>query len=296
MKTFNRRRGVAIVIALFFCFCMLILFVSMMFRQSSTAGHNQITIQERQAFFAARAAMQHFLLKAKLFPTELYDAVEFAQGKNPLCNFTEFDGLSESGQNAFEPLGSRAELYVRVLPTRELDSDKKPKYFYYPIPGKNAFVRLGSYHNPDYRFLAPGLAASDPEIRYIKPEAPAAELKPDKYLKYYIRDCCNMTYEGTRLQPPVEMVTDKTIKDINDFDIATSDGYPYTMNYRVNEVKIQSIKGLRKYGEEAIEGLRKYGEEAIEVSVEGLVKNFQGKVTPQTQRRVQKITRKGSID
>ncbi|MDD3146425.1 MAG: hypothetical protein PHD82_03905 [Candidatus Riflebacteria bacterium] len=73
------RRGVAIVIALFFCFCMLILFVSMMFRQTSTAGHNQLTIQERQAFFAARAAMQHFLLKAKLFPTELYDAVEFAQ-------------------------------------------------------------------------------------------------------------------------------------------------------------------------------------------------------------------------
>ncbi len=281
----NRRRGVAIVIALFFCFCLLILFVSMMFRQSSTAGHNQITIQERQAFFAARAAMQHFLLKAKLFPTELYDAVEFAQGKNPLCNFTEFDGLTDSGQNAFEPLGSRAELYVRVLPTRELDSDKKPKYFYYPIPGKNAFVRLGSYHNPDYRFLAPGLAASDPETRYIKPETPAAELKPDKYLKYYIRDCCNMVYEGTRLQPPVEMTADKTIKNINDFDIATNDGYPYTMNYRVNEVKIQSIKGLRKYGEEA-----------IEVSVEGLIKNFQGKVTPQTQRRIQKITRKGSVD
>ena len=285
MKTFNRRRGVAIVIALFFCFCMLIMCVSMMFRQSSTAGHNQITIQERQAFFAARAAMQHFLLKAKLFPTELYDAVEFAQGKNPLCNFTEFDGLTESGQNAFEPLGSRAELYVRVLPTRELDSDKKPKYFYYPIPGKNAFVRLGSFHNPDYRLLAPGLAAPDPDTRYIKPEAPEAELKPAKYLKYYIRDCCNMTYEGTRLQPPAEMVADKTIKDINDFDIATSDGYPYTMNYRVNEVKIQSIKGLRKYGEEA-----------IEVSVEGLVKNFQGKVTPQIQRRIQKITRKGSID
>lgn len=94
-----------------------------------------------------------------------------------------------------------------------------------------------------------------------------------------------MVYEGTRLQPPVEMTADKTIKNINDFDIATNDGYPYTMNYRVNEVKIQSIKGLRKYGEEA-----------IEVSVEGLIKNFQGKVTPQTQRRIQKITRKGSVD
>ncbi len=279
------RRGIAIVIALFFSFCMLIMFVSMMFRQSSTAGHNQLTIQERQAFFAARAAMQHFLLKAKLFPTELYDAVEFAQGKNPLCNFTEFDGLTDGGQNAFESTSNRAELFVRVLPSREIDSDKKTKYYYYPLPGKNAFIRLGSYHNPDYRFLAPGLATDETEDRYIKPNLPDAKFKPDKYLKYYIRDCCNLSYDGNRIQAPLEMAADKTIKNINDFDIVTSDGYPYTMNYRVNEVRIQSIKGLRKYGEEA-----------IEVSVEGQVKNFQGKVTPQTQKRVQKITRRGSVD
>jgi hypothetical protein len=285
IRKLGSRRGVAIVVALFFCFCLLILFVTMMFRQSSTSGHNKLTIQERQAFFAARAAMQHFLVKAKLFPTELYDAVEFAQGKNPLCNFTEFDGLTENGQNAFEPMSSRPELYVRVLPTRELDSDKKTKYYYYPLPGKNAFVRLGSYHNPDYRFLAPGLAVSDPEERYTTPQPPAANLKPGKYLKYYIRDCSNLTGDGNRLQPPLEMTAAKNIKNINDFDIATQDGYPYTLNYRVNEVKIQSIKGLKKYGEEA-----------IEVCVEGLVKNFQGKVTTQSQKRIQKITRKGSID
>ncbi|HNX74854.1 MAG TPA: hypothetical protein PLM07_06880 [Candidatus Rifleibacterium sp.] len=286
MKTIHlSRRGVAIVIAMFFSFCMLILFVSMMFRQSSTAGHNQLTIQERQAFFAARAAMQHFLLKAKLFPTELYDAVEFAQGKNPLCNFTEFEGLTEGGQNAFESMSSRAELFVRVLPSRELDSDKKIKYYYYPLPGKNAFIRLGSYHNPDYRFLAPGFAVSEPEDRYTKPLTPDSKFKPDKYLKYYIRDCCNLSFDGNRLQAPLEMTADKNIKNINDFDIVTNEGYPYTLNYRVNEVKIQSIKGLRKYGEEA-----------IEVNVEGLVKNFQGKVTPQTQKRVEKITRKGSVE
>jgi predicted PurR-regulated permease PerM len=97
----NKKRGVAIVVALFFSFCMLVLFVAMMYRQSSTSGHNQLTNQERQAFFAARAAMQHFLLKAKLFPTELYDAVEFAQGKNPLCNFAEFEGTTAGGQLAF---------------------------------------------------------------------------------------------------------------------------------------------------------------------------------------------------
>jgi len=285
MKKINNRRGVAIVVALLFSFCMLVLFVAMIYRQSSTAGHNQLTIQERQAFFAARAAMQHFLLKAKLFPTELYDAVELAQGKNPLCNFSEFEGVAPSGESAFEPMSGKSDLYVMVHPVRELDSNKQPKYLYYPLPGKNAFIRLGSYHNPDYRFLIPGLAVSDPEDRYIKPSLPEASLKADKYLKYYFRDCTNMVIDGARLQGPLEITMDKTIGNINDWDAATKDGYPYDMSYRVTDVKIQSIKGLRKYGEEA-----------IEVCVEGRAKNFQGKITPQTQKRVQKITRRGSVD
>jgi hypothetical protein len=63
---------------------------ALVFRQSSTASHNLINLIEKQAFFASRSAIQHFLLKAKLFPTELYDAVEISKGKNPLFNFTEF--------------------------------------------------------------------------------------------------------------------------------------------------------------------------------------------------------------
>ena len=86
----KNKKGSAIVIAVFFAFCMLILLGAMVFRQSSTKSHNQISILDKQALLAARSAMQHFLLKAKLFPTELYDAVEISQGKNPLFNFTEY--------------------------------------------------------------------------------------------------------------------------------------------------------------------------------------------------------------
>ncbi|GAB4281535.1 MAG: hypothetical protein Kow0029_26700 [Candidatus Rifleibacteriota bacterium] len=278
----NKRRGVAIVVALLFSVCMLILLVAMLFRQSATSGHNKITIQERQAFFASRAAIQHFLVKAKFFPTELYDAVELSQGKNPLCNFTEFEG-SYKGSPAFEAMSSNPDVYVRIAP-RELDINKKPKYFYYPLPGKDAFIRLGSFHNPDYRFLAPGLADTDPETRYIRPTPPKADWNADKYLKYYIRDCTNMLVDGVRMQPPLEMAVDKTIKKITDWDVATNDGYPYTMSYRVDDVKIQSIKGLRKYGEEA-----------IEISVEGRVKDFQGKLTTQVQKKIEKITRRGAL-
>lgn len=279
----SRRRGVAIVIAIFFSFCMLILFVSMIFRRSSTSGHNRLTIQERQAFFASRAAIQHFLVKAKLFPTELYDAVEFSQGKNPLCNFTEFEG-DIAGKGAFEPMASKPDVYVRVYPERELDIYKKPKYFYYPIPNMNAFVQLSSFHNPDYRFLAPGLAKDDPESRYLRPKKPDASLKPDKFLKYFVRDCTNMVVNGVRLQPPLEMVIDSKIKKISDWDVASSEGYPYTMSYRVEDVKIQSIKGLRKYGEEA-----------IDIIVEGQIKDFQGKLTSQVQKKTERITRRGAL-
>jgi hypothetical protein len=284
-KSMRQNSGIAIVVAVFFAFCMLILFVAMMFRQSNTALHNQLTIDERQAFFAARAAMQHFLLKAKLFPTELYDAVEISQGKNPLCTFAEFEGGTDSGQPAFEPMATRSDLYVRVRPERELDINQQPKYFYHQLPGKNAYIRLGSYHNPDYRFLAPGLARSEPEDRYVKPSPPPVSANAGKYLAYYIRDCSNMLMDGARMQPPLEVVISPQVKSINEWDAATMDGYPYTMSYKVTEVKIQSIKGLRKYGEEA-----------IEVSVEGTAKNFQGKLIPQTQKRVQRITRTGAVD
>ncbi|MCK9455979.1 MAG: hypothetical protein PHF08_01805 [Candidatus Riflebacteria bacterium] len=283
----NTKRGMAIVISLVVSFCLLLLFVALNMRQSSTASHNQITLQERQALFSARAAMQHFLLKIKLFPTELYDAVELAQGKNPIFDFSEFEAKSETNDNAFVSysIPGKESVYIRVLPSKEYDMYGQPKYFYHPLPGKDAFIRLGSFTNPDYRFLLKNSASSDPEKKYLSPAAPPIELKADKYLKYFIRDCTNQSLLTANLQPALDMTINSEISKIKNFDIAKHEGYPYTMNYSVSEVKIQSIQGLRKYGEEA-----------LEISVEGIATNFQGKSKSQTHKRIQKITRKGSIE
>lgn len=283
----NSKRGMAIVISLVVSFCLLLLFVALNMRQSSTASHNQITLQERQALFAARAAMQHFLLKIKLFPTELYDAVELAQGKNPIFDFSEFEAKNETNDNTFVSysIPGKESVYIRVLPSKEYDMYGQPKYFYHPLPGKDAFIRLGSFTNPDYRFLLKNSASSDPEKRYLNPVAPPKELKADKYLQYFIRDCTNQSLLSANLQPVLDMTINSEISKIKDFDIAQNDGYPYTMNYNVSEVKIQSIQGLRKYGEEA-----------LEITVEGIATNFQGKSKSQTHKRIQKITRKGSIE
>ena len=44
-------------------------------------------VEKEQALYVARGAQQHALLKFRLMPTELYDAVAFSIGKNPLYDF-----------------------------------------------------------------------------------------------------------------------------------------------------------------------------------------------------------------
>ena len=273
------RQGVAIVIALFFSFCLMILFVGMLFQQRNTASHNRISLQERQAFFAARSAIQHFLLKSKLFPTELYDAVEFKQGKNPLCDFSEFPA-QENGKQLFAPVPGEAGVYRRVFPTEELDMRNKTKYFYLKLPlQEEMYIRLGSYYNPDYRFLAPALAESNAAQRYTKPKPLPASFNGGKFLDYYIKDCSNTNGE----QPALETIIGTDVKNARSWKLS-SRGHPYTMQYLVEAVKIHAMKGLRRYNEEA-----------IEISVVGKIFDFQGKPFNQVQKKIMKITRRGAL-
>ena len=277
------KKGSALVIALFFAFCMLIMIGAMVFKQSNTASHNQISLLDKQAFFAARASMQHFLLKAKLFPTELYDAVEISQGKNPLFNFAEFENVTDTGNELFVEYTDRSGVYVKN-DNSENDSNGKPRYFYTKLPSKNSYIRLSSYNNPDYRFIAPGLSQLAPEKKFTEPSEPSESYKAFKYLHYYFRDCCNYKLKNTSLQPVMEITKSASIKNINDFDITKEEGYPYTLKYSVVDV-----------GVKAIQGMKKYGEEAIEITVAGEIVNFQNKTSSQLHNKTQKITRKGSV-
>jgi hypothetical protein len=277
----NNKKGAALVIALFFAFCMLILMGALVFRQSSTASHNLINLIEKQAFFASRSAIQHFLLKAKLFPTELYDAVEISKGKNPLFNFTEFPD-----HNNFE------ECFGIGIPDVYTNKDdqlinNKPRYYYIKLPNKDSFIRMGSYYNPDYRFLAPNIYEDEIDKKYTDPKKVSESYHADKFLKYYYRDCINYEEDNVDLQPLLKTEKSNNIKNPNKFDIAEEplNSYPYTMRYKIKEINVKAIQGMRKYGEEA-----------IEIKVIGTVINFQNKKHEQEQNLIQNITRKGSYN
>lgn len=280
-----KKRGMAIVIVLFFSMALMILIASMFFQHRSVAGRNKISLRNQQAYFAARSAMQHLLLKARLFPTELYDAVEFQQGKNPYMDFTEFPFRNEDGDAAFAELPTYSGVYKRIIPN-ETDSSGRVKYFYLPVKENGAepkaLIRMASYYNAYYRYLAPGLAPADEPEKYIEPDNSAYNASnPDKFVKYFIRDCTNDLVDGKLLQPALKTGKASGLETEQTWNI-NSDGYPYTMNYRV---KMLSIK--------AIEGLRRYNEEAIEIECEGNVVDFQGIPATKTFKEIKKITRTG---
>ena len=284
----NIRKGSTLTTALIISFCTLIVLGAIVFRQTNTSPHNQLTILDKQAFFAARSAMQHFLLKAKLFPTELYDAVEISQGKNPLFSFTEYSIENQNGRDAFEEYPLRPNLYIRKGNPQELpeefDQAGKSKYYYIKLPNRNNFIRLASYHNPAYRFLAPNLAKDSQNLKYTEPNEPNSTYNASKYLTYYFRDCTNHSVNNKILQPTLETIIANGIKNINNFDIAVEDGYPYTLNYSVSDIKIKTIQGMKKYDEET-----------IEITVEGSAIDFLKKKKTQKIAHTHTITRKGSI-
>lgn len=57
----------------------------------SLAGSNEpvreFVMEKKQAEYLAKGAQQHFLLKFRYLPTELYDAVAYSIGKNPYYDF-----------------------------------------------------------------------------------------------------------------------------------------------------------------------------------------------------------------
>ncbi len=281
----RRREGMALIIVLIFAVCLLVLFASMSFQHRSVAGRNKLSLRDQQAYFASRAAMQHFLLKARLFPTELYDAVEFMQGKNPYYDFSEFPFRTDDGKPAFQELPSYSGVYKRIIPV-EADASGRVKFFYIPlkITGSEpeAMLRIASFYNPNYRYLAPKIAPAALPDKYISPDnSKNSGQAPGKFLSYFFRDCTNDLVDGQILQPALKTEKAPGLETEQSWGI-NDEGYPYTMTYSIKSVQIRAIQGLRRYNEEA-----------IEVECRGSVVDFQDQPASKELQQIRKITRTG---
>ncbi|NLI78752.1 MAG: hypothetical protein GX442_20220 [Candidatus Riflebacteria bacterium] len=76
----GRRRGLAVVVVLFFGFAMGLLVYFLIGANANLSLQNRKTIGQLQAYYLAHSAFQHVQLKLRLLPQETYDAFEGGAG------------------------------------------------------------------------------------------------------------------------------------------------------------------------------------------------------------------------
>ncbi len=207
-------------------------------------------IRELQAQFLAAGAMQHAELKVRYFPTELYDASEYSQGKNPYFDFTE---LTKTEYDNLDPI-RRAE-----------------------FASTEPYVHKAGPFNPGPRFISAGTLMTDNVAKWSRlqaldpADADAANFlshatdwfgtdgwpmeedgrtrvpNSDLYLWKYRYDLSNRN----TIQPALTIATNTTVP-AHLFDAAIHSDSPYAAMYEVTKLRVLSVAGQRRLNEEAV--------------------------------------------
>lgn len=246
----NRARsGMAIVIALVLSSVMLVsaLYLYRAGREYRFQLHK--SIRELQAQFLAAGAIQHAELKVRFFPTELYDASEYSQGKNPYFDFTE---LNNASYTALDPI-RRAEygtsvhvhkagpfnLGPRFITEGVLKTDDSVKWSQLSSLSANDYDPANFTGNAANWFGTDGWPKEEDGLTLVR--------NSDLYMWKYRQDLSNRN----TIQPALCLNKNVTV-DPYRFEAATDLGTPYEGMYEVTKLKVLSVAGQRRFNEEAV--------------------------------------------
>lgn len=103
----GRRRGMALFIVMTIVVILGTMATLLWHVRRSGKPQEELIRESRQAIYLARAAQEHFVLKYRLLPTQLADAVAYAVGKNPAYDFSRRFDSPPSG-NGLSPSDAAA--------------------------------------------------------------------------------------------------------------------------------------------------------------------------------------------
>lgn len=87
-SSLRQRDGLAIPIVLMFCFCVVVMAISLFYFRKESKQGNITNFQFLQVNFLAQSAAQHMLLKLSAFPQDAYDAGVLSLGYCPFRGIT----------------------------------------------------------------------------------------------------------------------------------------------------------------------------------------------------------------
>lgn len=226
-NTLKNRRGTAIAAALIIAAILLTGEAYLMKQLQNQIIQNEQHILYLQSWFAARAAMQHAMLKCRMMPTQLYDAAEFSVGKNPFFDFTEFTTAPPA---IFPVIQAGSKILKRASPL-----NPGPRFLTsftgeYPADPELKWTQIKKFH-PDDLNQSPGISPW-PEDAAGNPVA-----NPSLYLHRFKSDVI------------FEAKTDPAMKES---ESNFPDGYPYDFSYSIENLEVMALQEQRKYNEEAV--------------------------------------------
>lgn len=225
------RRGVAIFLVIMVSL-VLSVFAAILWHSGRTSRKEiDRVVEKEQAAYVARGAQQHALLKFRLMPTELYDAVAFSIGKNPLYDFgrPHHDNKPESGTIGVEDAQScEGPMFFTGKSSTQIKavSDGAGRFF---INVDRSKVGFGSGDT--------GLSGAEESNRN----------QMAKLLRAFLMDIATLypsdTNEGI-------VVIDSDGHGDKAFGAAWRD--PFTANYAVQDLRVLGVSRGRRYDKDSI--------------------------------------------
>ncbi|MBI4867009.1 MAG: hypothetical protein HY816_08650 [Candidatus Wallbacteria bacterium] len=195
----------------------------------------QITVNVRrvQAQYLAKGALQLALLKARLFPTPLYDAAAYSVGKNPY--------------------------YVHSSGYAHLSGAQNPQADIIPGPAfltGDVTLKSGLVERLNIKKI-PGASATDTQSDNLNTEdgLVSGDYRVDRYLNYFALDLADVSVVSPLMvDPPAVRVTGQDRISISTSSSCPILGKPdpYGGTFRILVISVQGARNNKQYGEETL--------------------------------------------
>lgn len=216
----TRRRGVAIVVVMIVALVLGAL--AAILWTSDEAPQIEQTFEKFQAEFLAKGAQQHALLKCRLLPTELYDAVSYSIGRNPYYDF---------GVGLKEPLDNST---IASALISDVDASRMPGPMFYTGEGEVTLQPAADGTNAIIVRRTQGIEGDFADRMYL-------------LLDMFTWDISTLFPDPSKPEECVVVVDSKPHRDLAMGGDAGTWQDPFIGNYKVQTLRILGLQGGRRY-------------------------------------------------
>lgn len=221
------RRGFAILMVVMIALILSSFATIIWYLGSGDKAIKEVVQEKKQSEYVARGAQQHFLLKFRYMPTELYDAVAYSIGKNPYYDFGR----------------PHAAIAGNVLDAGDALVNPGPMFFFGSNVTNSAPAGTAPKISRDVNLQSPGPSGVNKD-------------NIQTLLRLYLLDVATMYPDDSDENKGIVVISSKDHQDKGMTQPASSDPQPwrdpFVGNYAVQNASILGLSGGKRYDKDSL--------------------------------------------